>query len=203
MQDIETKSLWSQVSGEGIQGDFAGRKLTLFNSSHSSYKEFKKQYPKGLLLRKPEGIDASPYESYFSDSSKLGMFGRVDDFQRLNGKDKVFGLHLPDGHVAVSRKLLAEKGHAWIEQDTQAVLVTFDSATEAVAAFVFDPTGNPKQGDVSVVDRSIIAGDGQTTWNAFTGEMESGQGQKLESIPVLTAYWFAWFSFFPDTELVQ
>ena len=52
MQDVETGSLWSQVSGKSILGENEGKELKLFNSLHTTYEEFKKLYPEGLLLKK-------------------------------------------------------------------------------------------------------------------------------------------------------
>ncbi len=92
MQDLETGSLWSQINGECISGELEGKKLSPLPALHTTYSEFKELYPEGLLLKKPEkGESGSSYDSYFADPDKLGIFGRADNFQKLDGKDKVFG----------------------------------------------------------------------------------------------------------------
>ena len=50
---METKSMWSQVTGECISGTLDGRKLELFPAMHTTYDEFVKLYPDGLILGKP------------------------------------------------------------------------------------------------------------------------------------------------------
>jgi len=64
MQDVETESLWSQISGKCIMGALVGAELELFNSSHTTFSEFVKRYPEGKVLKKPEkGNAGSYYES--------------------------------------------------------------------------------------------------------------------------------------------
>ncbi len=72
MQDLQTKSLWSQISGECIQGPMEGKKLTILPASHTNFSQFSKDYPSGLLLKKPEkGEQSSHYEKYFADSKDM------------------------------------------------------------------------------------------------------------------------------------
>ena len=53
MQDLETKSLWSQISGICIQGKMEGTQLKTVPFSHTTFAAFKKKYPDGKLLKKP------------------------------------------------------------------------------------------------------------------------------------------------------
>lgn len=41
------------------------------------------------------------------------------------------------------------------------------------------------------------------TWNACTGKVLSEKGEDLVMVPIVTSYWFAWLSFFPDTGLIK
>ena len=111
MQDMQTQSLWSQISGECIQGELEGTRLTLFPASQTTFAEFKKIYPDGMLLKKPEkGPEGSQYQSYFADSTKMGIFGRVESFERLGAKDVVFGIRQSGRQTAVSESYLRENG---------------------------------------------------------------------------------------------
>lgn len=198
MQDLETKSLWSQIAGESIMGDMEGTKLTLFNSSHSTFAEFKKQYPHGKMLKKPEkGEAVSHYNKYFADSTRLGIFGRLDNFERLPAKAKVFGLRLAGKNIAIGKKYLSEKNYTFINNNTDNILIVYDNENNTVSAFKL----TDKSENYSVSSGSITSGD--MTWNAFTGERNGGEGAALEQVPVITAFWFAWASFFPETELIK
>ena len=99
MQDMQTQSLWSQISGECIQGKLEGTRLTLFPASQTTFAEFKRIYPNGVLLKKPEkGPEGSQYESYFADSTKMGIFGRVESFERL-GADQLCAVRQYPGGI--------------------------------------------------------------------------------------------------------
>lgn len=167
MQDLETESLWSQPSGECIQGSMEGKTLTLFPAIHTTYAEFKKSYPNGQLLKKEEkGEAGSHYDEYFSDSTKLGIFGRLDDFERLPGKTLVYGVRLSEGAFAVTMDYLEEHGSAVIGKESM-VTVRYDSGSKTVSA------------------------------------TRAAGGEDATPVPVVTAYWFAWASFFPSSKLIK
>jgi hypothetical protein len=198
MQDVETESLWSQVSGKCIMGSLVGVELELFNSSHTTFSEFVKQYPQGKVLKKPEkGNAGSYYERYFADSTKLGIFGRVDSFESFPAKEYVFGLRLSGKNVAVSKRYLTENSFAFIQNNPLSVLVVFDKNSNTVSAFY--ASGEFK--NAKVVEGKIELGN--TVWKAGTGVLLKGDGENLDQVPIITAFWFAWASFFPETELIE
>ncbi len=169
MQDMETESLWSQPSGECIQGKMGGSTLTLFPAIHTTFAEFRKLYPDGQLLKKEEkGPHGSAYADYFDDQSKLGMFGRLDNFERLPGKALVIGLRLPDGEVAITVDYLEEHGFASIGEEP-IVTVNYDRDSKTVSA----------------------------------RRSPSPAHSYAEPVATITAYWFAWASFFPNSELIK
>ena len=182
MQDLETKSLWSQISGICIQGEMEGTKLKTVPFSHTTFAAFKKQYPNGKLLKKPadstDKIDGSTYDSYFGNKEKLGIFGRVDNFKRLAGKDKVYGIRFKNSEIAVSESYLKKNGFALIVNESQRIYVSYDESEMSVAAFALPDTLR------------------------LAGKIEINN-QTARAFPVISAYWFAWVSFFPETELIK
>ena len=182
MQDLETKSLWSQISGICIWGEMEGTKLKTVPFSHTTFGAFKIKYPNGKLLKKPtdstDKIDGSSYDSYFADKERLGIFGRVDNFKRLAGKDKVYGIRFENSEFAVSERYLTKNGYAMIVSESMRVYVTFDSASLTAAAFAL-PDSLKLAGKIEI------------------------NNQTAKAFPVISAYWFAWVSFFPETELIK
>lgn len=204
MQDLQTGSLWSQILGECINGPKENQKLKQFPAIHTTYGEFKKLYPDGRLLRKPERGDAgSRYDGYFDNPEKLGIFGRLNDFERLAAKDKVFGIQLGDRKVAVAEALLEVNGWAVFTAEQYAVLVTFDSQGRTAVAFELEGMSEDATQMITVQDNSVVSESGKSIWNARTGKVIEGQGKDLKVIPTMSAFWFAWASFFPDTELIK
>ena len=204
MQDLQTGSLWSQILGECISGSEENKKLKQFPASHTTYGEFKKLYPDGRLLRKPElGEAGSHYDEYFANTEKLGIFGRIDDFERLAAKDKVFGLRLGDREVAVAESHLETNGWAMVTAEPAPVLVTFDASGGTAAAFDLGGLSEEIVSELSIKDDRISSANSQTIWHARTGKLIEGEGQDLNVIPTMSAFWFAWASFFPTTELIK
>lgn len=205
MQDLQTKSLWSQVSGVCIQGEMIGKTLVQIPAIHTTYAEFAKDHPDGLLLEKEEkGEMGSHYDGYFAADEKLGIFGRVDNFKRLTGKTKVFGLRLARGEIAISRPYLSQHGFAIV--DSSRVIVTYDTPAATAAAFALDGVTDATL--LRVIEGRIITGENAdasgvaVSWDASTGRVIEGPGDDLRAVPLVTAFWFAWASFFPETELV-
>jgi hypothetical protein len=205
MHNLETESLWSQVSGQCIRGEQEGKLLELYPSSISTFAEYRKSYPDGLILVKPEkGEAGSSYDSYFANDTKLGMFGRVDNFQRLAGKDLVYGLRTGDRQVAVAEKYLEKHGYAYVDQLQPPVLITFNKEGNSVSAFAVNGA-EPAADAFAVRNNKITRGDGKEkiAWDATTGRLLEGKGQDLKEVAVMSAYWFAWAGFFPETDLVR
>jgi len=204
MQDRETQSLWSQITGECISGKLAGKQLTLFPASHTTYAEFKQLYPDGVLLEKPQkGDGSSQYEGYFSDREKLGIFGRANTFEKLGGKDLIFGLRLGEKQVAISRAYLETHGSALIASASPPALVTYNKTGNTVAAFSLTGFTNIDLGYLTITDSTIVLRGNDTTWDTRTGRTIKGEAKNLPAIPVITSFWFAWISFFPQTELIK
>ncbi len=205
MQDIQTKSLWSQVLGEAVKGPMEGTELVLIPSQHLTFGEFAELYPDGVLLRKPsKGGEGSHYSGYFADRSRLGIFGRQNSYQRLDGKDKVVGLRLAEGPVAVSMSYLDKHKFALIGKESP-VVVGLTKSGEGVAAYRL-PLG--VSADIVSVDDGVltVVGDGEgkpVSWDLSTGHSPADGSVRLEQVPVITSFWFAWVSFFADTELVK
>ena len=203
MQDIETNSLWSQVSGKAIQGEEEGKELRLFNAQHSTYGEFKRLYPNGILLRKDiKGDAGSNYNKYFQSNDKLGIFGRVDNFKRLKGKDIVYGIRLADGEVAFSKELLIKNGFSIYLVSDFAIIITYNSHAKSVAAFKISKPSS----EIYVENNDIVFkthGNTKDRWDAQTGNSKNPGNKDLEPFPVVTSYWFAWASFFPGSELIK
>jgi len=199
MQDRETKSLWAQVLGEAIKGPMEGKTLTQIPAIHTTFAEFKQLYPNGKLLQKQnKGSHNSHYSGYFEDKTKLGIFGRKDTFDRLEGKDLVYGVRLTNGETAISDKYLRKHGFAVISDVSPHIIVTYDSSSNTAAAFSIE---NKDKSALSVTENKIILDS--LVWNTQTGHTLSGNAHNLEPVPIITAFWFAWASFFPETKLID
>ncbi len=204
MQDLQTESLWSHVTGECLMGPMEGARLAQFPAMHTTYQQFTKIFPEGVLLKKPEkGEEGSPYDSYFEDPDKLGIFGTENKNEALKGKDKVFGLQIDDIHFAVAESYLNKNNFAVIPYVAPPVIVTYDKIGKTAAAFALPDRSSDDIKTLKVENNEIRLTDRKIVWNAQTGKIMSGKAKDLKRVPVVTAYWFAWANFFPETELIK
>ncbi len=92
MQDEETGTLWSHVTGEALDGALAGARLEMIPSVQTTWSEWVAAHPDTRVLRKSEEIRASRYEAYFTDEERVGLFNAEWLQGRLPAKALVHGI---------------------------------------------------------------------------------------------------------------
>ena len=92
MQDLETGSLWSHVTGKALEGKLAGASLDMIPSVQTTWSEWVAAHPRTRVLHKPDEIRSSRYESYFTDEDRVGIFNAGWLHERLSAKTLVHGL---------------------------------------------------------------------------------------------------------------
>mgnify|MGYP006277955379 CR=1 FL=1 len=203
MQDFQTQSLWSQVSGKCISGEMEGAVLDLVPSQHMFFADFASLYPEGQVLAKPaRGQPGSAYGDYFRSEDKLGVFGRANDFDRLPGKALVWGLRLESGPIAVAQTLLDSVRWVLIDDSRPPVAVVSDTAGHTVAAFDLSGLQPAEVERLGLINDQLVLAGGDRRWNPISGRALGG-GSELKPLPLISAYWFAWASFFPETRLIK
>jgi len=181
-----------------------GKRLEIFQGSHTTFGDFRKLYSEGLLLTKPEkGEKGSPYDSYYSSRDKLGIFGRENNYSDLDGKDIIFGVRSEGKQTAVSKKYLEKNRFALLTDYQHPILLTYSDIGETVAAFSPGSplVDNPEK--IFVEKNRISLRSENSAWDSRTGISIDGNAENLKQAPVITAYWFAWINFFPDTKLIK
>ena len=78
MWDQQSETLWQQISGSGIIGEYAGTELTLVPTSIVSFGDFSASYPDGLSLSRQTGFGTTygrnPYTGYSSGAGPIPAF---------------------------------------------------------------------------------------------------------------------------------
>jgi hypothetical protein len=201
MEDDQTGSLWSQISGECIQGELLGMKLELYPAQFSTYGA-QKETPKVQFLVKPEkGPENSVYKDYFEDRGRMGIFGTMYKDSLMDGKDVVYGLRIPDRQIALPKLLFVEQSAYQVTLDTLSLLV-ISGENDIIAAYVLPASEKEwklaSEGSTVIVsplkDRPMVA--------TFSDGIQT-QGEPLESYPVITSFWFAWKAFFPTSDILE
>ncbi len=102
MQDKETGSLWSHVTGECLEGEYEGTQLEMIPVVQTTWQQWSAEHPGTRVLKKSKEIKSAPYEGYFNDPEKTGLFHTAWLRERLPGKTLIHGLKLGVHALAVT-----------------------------------------------------------------------------------------------------
>lgn len=226
MWDEQTNSLWQQITGRGIVGEFAGTQLDIESTAIVSFGQFAADFPDGLSLSRETGFSiaygANPYEGYSSSSGPIGAFFEGDADPRLAALERVVGVSAGDGGDRT------EAAYAFARIQTERA-INDDVGGEPVAilwsgdtADALD-TGRIATGDpigTAIALSPIVDGERLTFTANADGTFEDGEtgstwsvlgrgldgplaGEQLDTVTHRNEFWFAWAAFFPEGELRQ
>ncbi len=202
MEDDQTGSLWSQITGECILGEMLGKKLELYPAQFSTFGA-QKSNPQVQYLVKPEkGSAESVYKNYFEDRGKMGIFGTIYNDTLLDGKDLVYGIRTDNHQIAVPKMVFAEPIAHLVSIDSLQLLLISGKDTD-VSCYVL-PTSEKKDYKLKEGDNIVTVSIGEN--GARQMKFENGiqiEGEALEKFPVITVFWFAWKAFFPTSEIFE
>lgn len=218
MWDLQTETLWQQVTGEAIVGLHAGKKLTPVGSAIVRWADFELNHPDGLALTNEQGFGSiygsNPYQYYSSGARPYAFFqGEIDD--RYPALSRVVGVSVAEGdkaypfsEISVTKAVNDFIGGRpvvvfWGAADTTDALDGPDiSRARAIGTGIaFDPVVDGRLLTFeSIGDTEFVDNETGTTWTilgkAVAGELE---GAELELIPHRNEFWFAWQAFYPES----
>lgn len=214
MWDRQTTSLWQQITGEGVIGQFAGAELAPLPTSIVSFSQFAENFPDGLSLagesaRGRSAYGINPYQGYSSSQSPFLFQGEIDE--RVPALSRVVGVTEGDAIAAYSfERLQAESVvndevagvplvifHGGVTNDAldQGLIAVSENIGSGVA---YDPVVDGQtltftaNGDDTFTDDQT-----GSTWTllgiATDGELA---GTQLGSVEHRNEFWFAWQAFF-------
>jgi hypothetical protein len=204
MQDNETGTLWSHVTGEALDGPMKGRYLETIPSVQATWAEWVSEHPGTQVLKKEQEVLSSRYERYFKDPDRAGMFNVEWLRERLPGKSIVYGVVRGPFAAAVTGGRLESDPLANIRvgEDPVVVFLAGDGGVRAYVARADSIDLHFKQ-----VADTLDVQDEETgsTWDLVRGVSTGGDlgGIELEEIKVLPVFWFAWSNFYPKTDVVD
>ena len=223
MYDRQTETWWQQAVGEGIIGEYAGRRLTFISSPLVSWTAFKQQFPNGRVLSRDTGYrrdyGQNPYVGY--DDLRRGpisRFFRPKPDNRLPAMERVVALEIGDQALAYPFESLSKKRVVNQKIENREFVVFWAPGTASAVDSRTIAQGRDV-GSSGVFDRRVgsrtltfePAGDGRfrdketdSVWNIL-GHAVSGplNGESLAPIPHGNHFWFAWAAFKPDVRVVR
>lgn len=201
MYDHATKSYWSTLKGQPVVGPLVGKGIELkrHHVVTTTWGEWKRRHPETTVLSLETGHhrdygEGVAYRKYFSTDQLMFAVPKMDN--RLKNKQEILALRDGEEQLAVSTEYL--KRHPVFQDsigDEQFVVLTdpsganrvYESGTSQFVAW---------DGDKTATDR-----DGRK-WNVASEELTSGK-RRLKRLPSHRAFWFGWYSQFPQSRLVK
>jgi hypothetical protein len=113
MYDRQTESWWQQFGGAGLVGHYAGARLRVLPSRIVSWKQFRQEHPRALVLSRETGhsppYGQNPYEGYDEIASgPIFPTAHADD-DRLSPKERVVFVQRGGEAIAVPFSTLRER----------------------------------------------------------------------------------------------
>ncbi len=214
MYDHQTRTLWSHITGEAVQGVLKGKQLKMLaGTPRITWKDWKRNHPLTKVLsvpndfRRPErqiqDIRTDNYAAYHA-SSNAGISGTQYIDNRLMNKALVVGVHINESYRAYPFTAFKKQSIINDKVGDVPVLAFHDLESNATAVFLRAVEGqtlrfNPARG-YFVKDATT-----GTTWNLITGMAAEGKlkGYTLERLPAINIYWFAWARYHPETTVYE
>lgn len=221
MWDRQTESWWQQLMGEALVGELAGAQLEIVPSILISLNEFFETYPHGHVLSTETGhfreYGTNPYTSYDNlENTQPRLFkGEVDErlpaMERVidievDGKSKVYPLSKISKKQVVNDNFLGQPVVLFHTEKTVSVLDenNISQSKQIGSVTVFDPQVDDKLLTFKKTKEVFVDKETGSIWN-ITGKCVSGElkGKELRPIPHGNHFAFAWFAFYPESEIYK
>lgn len=219
MYDRQTETWWQQATGEGLAGEYAGRKLNLVPAAMVSWGDFKATYPDGMVLSRDTGFrrdyGLNPYTGYDDLNRSPFLYRGPATPGTLPPMARVLALEINGDAVAYPYDVLQV---AYVVNDTVGgapIVVLWAPGT----ASALNAREIPEGVDVGAATTFSRRLNGQTLTFAFDGmrivDEETGsewdvlgqavggplQGSQLEAVVSVNHFWFSWAAFRPEARL--
>jgi hypothetical protein len=212
--------LWSHFTGQAVLGELTGIELDDWVLSTVAWSTWRDANPEGLVLSTDTGFDRSygrnPYPGYDDVDGVPFLFqGDVDG--RYTALTRILGIErngeavgIPLIELQASGVLTGAVGEtsfvAWWTAGTSSALDASNVAdgydVGSTGVFLARADGTELT-FVAAADGLFVDDQTGSSWNvlgrAVSGELE---GTRLEALPHVDTFWFAWSTFHSDTALV-
>ena len=209
MFDHGTRSLWNTFEGVPVVGTLvgSGRRLTHRSVVTTTWGEWRRMHPETTVLSLDTGHERDyregvAYRAYFSTDDLMFDVPELDD--RLDNKDEVLVVLLADERgerrpLAISADYL-EDNRLHVEEHAGRRLLVVTSREGANRVYDAGSTAFERlAGDRVVLDAE--GGRWQVTEEALVSA--SDPDRRAPRVAAQRAFWFGWYSQFPETRLVR
>jgi hypothetical protein len=202
MYDRQTFTLWGNLTGEPVVGKMAAgnARLRILPMTLTTWKEWKNRYPQTNVLYLDPDYGKQwnfRYEPRLADREREGVtFPVWQKSKLLPQKEEVYVMRINGVPKAYSIKSLLKQRILNDRVSGVSVLLIIDPESQSIRAyrsenrtFSLAPSGKELRDQAGSV------------WSIQEDLLTSKEGATLHRFPGHLSLWFAWFGFFPGTEL--
>jgi hypothetical protein len=221
MYDRATETLWTHYNGEAVVGVLTGEQLKVHPSPLVSWDQFRSTYPTGKVLDWTQSgfsrdYGRNPYVGYDDPENTPFLFrGTLDDralaMLRVIGVDHegssvAFALDAVSGGEGTANAFMVGESDVvifWVAGQASALDAGQVFAGRDVGSTaVFVPSAGGRDLTFNFDGEHFVDAETASVW-LLNGEAIEGElkGERLEQIPHLDTFWFAWSTYQPDTSL--
>ena len=196
MYDHQTKTLWSQFLGQGVQGPLKGAKLEFVPVTQTQWRLWRQAHPDTLVLDKRGGYQRDSYESYYT-SGALGVLGEARRDDRLPSKVLVVGVALEGQAKAYPLEILGLQPVVNDSVGGEEILVFLEQATDTALVYRREVNGEPHTFELyregAGAEAVLVDKETGSKWMVLSGRAFEGPlaGSTLERSLSHLSFWFA------------
>ena len=199
MQDKETDTFWSLMTGEGLSGELKGQRLQELPVWRKvQWKDWVADHPETLVLTVPvQHIERNPYEKYFS--SDRGFRGAEASDNRLPTKEPIFAFELDGRPYAVPFGGFQGNG-ATFRAGNRAVF--FHRPTD-VEVFHSSSAFTVTSGSFVLRDGVWVHDESGATFDPASGGFAGDGAETVAPLSGFDTFWFNWSMVHEDSEILK
>ncbi len=186
MIDEETRSLWSHLLGEAMQGPLKGTQLAAVPAEMVTWEAWRREHPRTTVLNLSR--TSRNYVKQFYRRPQDFVFGWIE-----NGQSYAAGFDMLIENPVLNLKL-----------GKSAMVVTFDKDSTAAHLFSTAIDGRTLQ-FVAGKQGRMTDTNTKTIWSSNTGIALAGalKGKRLKQLVGIVSYARTWKGFHPDSKSVR
>ncbi len=203
MYDRNTDSYIPQILGIGINNDLKNVTLPIKPIHWANWIDAKETFPSAKVLSTETGFfrdyNQDPYGSYLPDSDNSYYYFGEPIFPVLNGNDQfadkkvIIGIKDNNSYIALDPLLVREEKVLDIMIDQSKAVAWYDEELKTVRIFL-----NSDHLSFTLSDNGYIDDNGHNY--SYNGQSKNSALVPLNYFDVM---WFAWYAYYPDTEVIK
>lgn len=206
MYDRHSDAFISQIDGIGLDKDLKGIELETLPTYWMEWQVARKSYPGALVLSTETGFirnyNSDPYGSYvndvsgnyYSESALIFPALTEDDDSIFHEKYSVIGVKAGNSRLAIDPEFVKANSVLKFNLNNEDYISFYDVSIENIRIYKNDD-------NLSIdFERGRITSESGNEYNLNGG---SDTKIQLESPIYFEVMWFAWYGFYPDTEVIN